>query len=184
MNRLLQGFLSAFLSAATLGAVSAFGDWIWSRFLRDGDPVAGVVHGAVIFVVLAVVLGCSAGSRRATVRLLAALPIVGVLLAAAFYPIAWSIGYLPALVVTWVAMWLALATLQRWARGGAESLGLTLARGVFAALGSGLAFWAISGIWTSPSPDPSYLWRFACWAFAFLPGFVALLALPPSSRHS
>ncbi len=54
----------------------------------------------------------------------------------------------------------------------------TLLRGVSAAIGSGLAFWAISGIWTDPAADPSYLWRFACWTFAFLPGFLALLLSP------
>ena len=100
------------------------------------------------------------------------------LLAAVFYPLAGAIGYLGALIVTWVAMWLALAALQRWARGASESLGLTALRGLLAALGSGLAFWAISGIWTNPAANPSYLWRFACWTFAFLPGFLGLLLLP------
>jgi hypothetical protein len=173
-----SGLVHALAGAAALGAVSTFGDWIWARYLRDGDPVAGVVHGAVIFLVLAAVLSWSAGTRRAAARLLAALPALGMSLAAAFYPVAWVIGYLGALIVTWLAMWLALAFLQRWARDGQESFGRTVQRGGIAAVGSGLAFWAISGIWTSPSPDPSYLWRFACWTFAFLPGFLALLLLP------
>ncbi len=178
MNQLPRGLLPAVASAAALGAVSTLGDWIWARYLRDGDPVAGVVHGAAIFVVLAVVLGASAGSMRATLRLMLALPAVGMLLAAAFYPLAGVAGYLGALIVTWVAMWLSLATLQRWARGSAEPWEHTLPRGVMAAIGSGLAFWAISGIWIDPAADPSYLWRFACWSFAFFPGFLALLLLP------
>lgn len=183
MNRLRRGPAPAVAGAAALGAVSTLGDWIWARYLRDGDAVAGVVHGAAIFLVLAAVLAWSAGSRRAAVRLLASLPAAGVLLAAAFYPLARAIGYLGALIVTWVAMWLALAVLQRWARGGGEGLGLTAARGALAAVGSGLAFWAISGIWTDPAADPSYLWRFACWTFAFLPGFLALLLLPCRVRE-
>lgn len=178
MHHLPRGLLPAVVSAAALGAVSTLGDWIWARYLRDGDPVAGVVHGAVIFLVLAVILGTSTGSRRATVRLLLALPATGVLLAAAFYPLAGIAGYLGALIVTWVAMWLALAALQRWARAGVEPWGRTLLRGALAAVGSGLAFWTISGIWTNPSANPSYLWRFACWTFAFLPGFLALLLVP------
>ena len=175
MRSLPRGLASAAFGAAVLGLVSTAGDWIWARYLRDGDPIAGVVHGAVIFLVLAAVLGRSAGSWRAARRLLIALPIAGILLAAAFYPLAMAIGYLGALIVTWVAMWLALAALQRWARGGVEPLRLSLLRGILAAVGSGLAFWAISGIWTDPAANPRYLWRFACWTFAFLPGFLALL---------
>ena len=51
-----------------------------------------------------------------------------------------AIGYLGALIVTWVAMWLALAALQRWARGGTEPLARSLTRGVLAAIGSGLVW--------------------------------------------
>ncbi len=178
MDRLPRGLAHAVLGAAALGAVSTLGDWIWARYLRDGSIVAGVVHGAVIFLVLAAILAWAAGSRRAAVRLLPSLPAAGVLLAAAFYPLARAIGYLGGLIVTWVVMWLVLAALQRWARGGGETPGRTALRGLLAAVGSGLAFWAISGVWTDPSPDPSYLWRFACWTFAFLPGFLALLLAP------
>ncbi len=79
------------------------------------------------------------------------------------------------MIVTWVAMWLSLAWLQRRARDSAESSVRTLTRGAAAALGSGLAFWAISGIWTGQQ-TAGYPLRLAYWTFAFLPGFVALLA--------
>jgi hypothetical protein len=55
---------------------------------------------------------------------------------------------------------------------------------VLAAVGSGLAFWAISGIWTRhEAGGPRYAYNFACWTLAFLPGFLALLlrARPPRS---
>ncbi len=182
MNSLPRGLVPALVGSAALGAVSTLGDWIWANYLRDGDPIAGIVHGAVIFQVLTAVLAWAAGSRRALRRLLPSLPAVGVLLAAAFYPLAYVIGYLAALIVTWVAMWLALATLQRWARDGVESWNRTMLRGALAAVGSGLAFWAISGIWTDPTADPSYPWRFACWTFAFLPGFLALSLFPVPDR--
>jgi hypothetical protein len=39
----------------------------------------------------------------------------------------------------------------------------------------GAAIYAISGIWTNPSPaGPNYLRNFASWTFAFFPGFAAL----------
>ncbi|MEO1370088.1 MAG: hypothetical protein AAFX50_23140, partial [Acidobacteriota bacterium] len=54
-----------------------------------------------------------------------------------------------------------------------------------AAVGSGLAFWAISDIWTKAQPGgPNYLWHFACWSFAFFPGFAALLLPLPGSSES
>ena len=41
---------------------------------------------------------------------------------------------------------------------------------------SGIAFYAISGIWTKPTPGgPDYLRHFGSWTVAFLPGFAALL---------
>ncbi len=159
-----------------LGVVSSFGDWLWANFIPDGAVAPGVAHGFVIFVILAVVLGWAAGGRGATRRLLVTLPLAGLAIAAAFYPLAAVVGYLGGLLVTWVAMWLALATLSRWARGGREGLGRALLPGVVAALLSGLAFWAISGIWTGPSPEVvNYLVRAGTWTFAFLPGFAALL---------
>ena len=159
-----------------LAAVSTFGDWLWTHYIPDGAVVPGVVHGAVIFLILGGVLAWGAGTWRAAARLLPTLPLAGVALAAVFYPLARLTGYVGALLVTWVLMWLTTAGLQRWARGGVESAGRTMARGVVAAVGSGLAFWAISGIWTQPSPTgPNYPWHFISWAIAFLPGFLALL---------
>ena len=178
------GILRAVVAAALLGIVSSFGDWLWANFLTDGAVVPGVVHGFVIFLILAVVLGRASGVPGATKRLLMTLPLAGLLIAAAFYPIAMGVGYVGGLLVTWVAMWLVLATLQRWARGGGESLGRALARGALAALLSGLAFWAISGIWTGPAPESvNYIVRAGYWTFAFLPGFAALLVgQPPASN--
>ena len=78
--------------------------------------------------------------------------------------------------------------LARWARQVGTALdarGLrarpagpagALARGVLAAVGSGAAFYAISGIWTDPRPGgPDYGHHFLSWTLAFLPGFLALL---------
>jgi len=46
---------------------------------------------------------------------------------------------------------------------------------------SGLAFYAISGIWTSPpTGGPDYPFHFASRTIAFLPGFLALLLTPGS----
>lgn len=162
-------------AAATLGVFSAIADWVWARYIPDGAVLPGVAHGVVVFVLLALVLGWAASTVGATTRLLATLPIAGLLIAAGFYPAAYALGYLGALIAAWIAMWLSLALLQSWARGGAESKARGLTRGLIAAAVSGLAFWAVSGMWTNPAAHANYLLRFFYWTFAFFPGFVALL---------
>jgi hypothetical protein len=86
-------------------------------------------------------------------------------------------GY-AAMFVLWMALWIAFGVLD--GRGLGEprrSMASSLVRGVLAAAGSGAAFYAISGIWQRhPSGAGDYAYRFACWTFAFLPGFLALLA--------
>lgn len=137
----------------------------------------------LFFVALALVLGWAANNRLVTTRLLTTLPPTGLVLAAAFYPLARVIGYLGALLVTWTGMWLALALLQRRARGGEGSAREAVLRGTAAALGSGLAFWAVSGMWTRPAHETGYGLRFAYWTVAFLPGMLALLSKGPRTSR-
>lgn len=163
-------------AALTLGALSTAGDWIWARWIADGAIIPGIVHGLLFFAALALVLGWAAGSRQVTNRLLGTLPPTGLVLAAAFYPFARVIGYLGALLVAWTGMWLALALLQRRAKGGEGSVRQAVLRGTAAAVGSGLAFWAVSGMWTRPADETGYGLRFVYWTVAFLPGLLALLS--------
>ena len=170
--------LRAFVAAACLGAVSTVGDWIWARWIPDGAVVPGIVHGLLFFVALAVVLGWAGGVQvqGSTRSLLATLPVAGLALAALFYPVAAAIGYLGGLLVTWAGMWLTLAWLLRRALHDRESGVRTLGRAAIAMIGSGLAFWAVSGMWTRPAAETGYGLRFVYWTIAFVPGLLALLA--------
>lgn len=168
------------VAAVTLGAFSTAADWVWSRYLTDGAVLPGVVHGILVFLLLALVLGWAAESRQVTWRLVRWLPLAGLLLAAAFYPLAHLLGYLGALLATWFGMWVTLAFLQRWARDGVETVATTLVRGLVAATSSGLAFWAVSGMWTDPAFSGGFGLRLSYWTFAFLPGFLALILRPSS----
>jgi len=173
---LKDGWGASLACAVTLGVFSSLGDWIWANYITDGAVIPGVVHGLLIFLLLAVVLGLAAGEKLALRRLLFTLPLSGLVIAASFYPIAMVVGYIGGLLVTWAAMWLTLALLQRWSRSRTEPLGRSLARAGAAMILSGLAFWAISGIWTGAAQQPvNYIVRAGYWAFAFLPGFLALL---------
>ncbi len=184
VRTLLRELRPSLAAAGVLGLLSTLGDWIWARFIPDGAVLPGVIHGVLVFLILALILGLAAKSRTALRRLLLSLPIAGLLLAAAFYPLAHVLGYLGALLATWIAMWLTLALLQRWARDHTEAVQRALLRGLVAAVASGLAFWAVSGIWTDPTIQTSYLLRVVYWTFAFFPGFLALLWAQPAGRSS
>ena len=93
--------------------------------------------------------------------------------AASFYLLAPLMRY-SAMFVAWGVLWILIAyldgpILRRTASGPA------LARGLAAAVLSGLAFYAVSGMWTNWNPDTiNYLDHYARWVVAFLPGFLAL----------
>jgi hypothetical protein len=77
-----------------------------------------------------------------------------------------------------MALWAGFAFLHGRALGEPRtSVSEVLLRGTIAAVASGLAFYAISGIWSHPhrAGGPDYLRNFGSWTVAFLPGFLALL---------
>lgn len=166
--------LHALGAALLLGAVMTVGDFVWAYFDVRHSVLAGVVHGAVMCLCIGAVLGARAG--RLGTGLLAG-PAIGVLAAATFYAAAPTLRW-GAMLPAWMLFWICFAALQPWLashRMGPALLGGALLRGVIAAVLSGLAFYAISGIWTSPAPGgPDYPIHFAYWSFAFLPGFLAL----------
>jgi hypothetical protein len=176
----VSSILAAAGAALLLGGVMTAGDWIWAYFGLRHRMYTGIAHGALMCLFIGAIIGSRAG--RPLPGLLAG-PLVGVIAAGLFYVLAPAMRY-SAMVPAWMLFWILFAFLQRWLSGG--SLGVTLLRGVAAAVISGLAFYAISGIWTRPSPGgPNYLVHFLYWSFAFLPGFLSLFighAARPTSR--
>ena len=166
---MVQGMVSAVGAALFLGVVMTLGDFIWEYFRVRHSTWAGVSHGAAMCLCIGAVIGARNG--RLMAGLLAG-PLVGVLAAATFYVLAPTFGW-GAMLPAWMIFWICFAVLQyAFSR---ELLHRALVRGVAAAVLSGLAFYAISGIWTRPAPGgPNYLVHFASWAFAFLPGFLVL----------
>ena len=167
--------LSAAAAALFLGAVMTAGDFVWAYFDVRHSMWAGVAHGALMCLCIGGVLGVRA--RRLLPGLIAG-PLIGVLAAAAFYAIAPTLGW-GAMLPAWMLFWICFALLQRFLL--AETLARALARGAVAAVLSGLAFYAISGIWTRPAPGgPNYALHFVSWTVAFAPGFVTLFFRAPA----
>jgi len=162
--------VAAAMAALALGAVMALGDVLWAAMQLRHRAVYGIVHGAVMCLCLGVAVGLRV--RRPIAGALAG-PVIGVAAAVAFYVLVRWLG-LAAMFPAWMLFWILFALLQRQLRPD-ETLTRAAQRGVIAAILSGLAFYAISGIWTRPSPEgPNVLVHFAAWSFAFFPGFLVL----------
>jgi hypothetical protein len=167
----------AIVAAIALGAVMTAGDWTWAVLDLRHTILYGVVHGAV----MCLCLGAAIGIRERRVAAgIAAGPLIGVAAAAAFYLLApWL--RLSAMFPAWMLFWICFAFLQahmrklgNWTRNEGSTISVVI-RGVIAAVLSGLAFYAISGIWTRHDPGgPTYAWNFLAWSFAFFPGFAVL----------
>lgn len=159
----------AIAAAVLLGVVMTFGDFVWAALRLPHLRAYGVVHGAVMCLFFGLVIGWRSGRIAAGA---VAGPIIGVVAALVFYALAWKLRYV-ALLPAWMSFWILFAFFQQWL-SRAESPGAAALRGTVAAVLSGLAFVAISGIWTRPSAVPQYHVNLAAWSFAFLPGFLSL----------
>jgi hypothetical protein len=166
----MKSIRDAVVASLFLGAVMAFGDLAWAAMHLQHRMAYGLVHGAVMCLCLGLAIGIRA--RKPGAAALAG-PVIGVLAAGAFYLLAPSLR-MTAMFPAWMLFWILFALLQQRLRGN-EGLGGAAVRGLLAATLSGLAFYAISGIWTGPSHDsPRVAVHFAAWSFAFLPGFLVL----------
>ncbi len=186
----ISGGTATVSAALILAAISTFADLVWALWIPAHRAVFGLIHGALLFMLLGVVLGVLAaragndGHGGTTVVLTAAGELLaGLGGAAVFYVLYGAIGW-AAMFAAWMWVWMITAFINRWARGSTEGLGLTLARGVAAAVLSGAAFWAISGIWLGGSTrNPNYALNFVSWFIAFLPGFACLLLERSAGRQ-
>jgi hypothetical protein len=175
----MNAWLAALVGALTLAAVSTAGDFVWANWRVRHLAFYGVLHGVAIFLAAGCYLGWLVARPGAGA-------IAGVLAGAAgagsFYLMRPFIGF-SAMFVSWVLIWIALGIINPMLRHGHPrgvvlvSVPPIMLRGVIAALASGAAFYAVSGMWFpfDPSTAADYAEHFLRWTIAFLPGFAALL---------
>jgi len=183
----VRGVVPALVGSLLIAALSTLGDFIWARYIPAHRPLFGILHGVALCAAIGLVLGAV---RSLPMRGVVAGGAIGLGAASGYYLLARIMGY-TAMFVLWMALWAAFGFLIGRGLGGSPSrTGEALARGGLAAIGSGLAFYAISGIWSRPPPGgPDYAYHFLCWTVAFLPGFLALLvrrrngASPPGDTN-
>jgi cobalamin biosynthesis protein CobD/CbiB len=165
----------AVLGALVTAAVSTAGDYLWANVLPHGRPVYWFAHAIVLFATVGACLGWPSRKRLAGA---AGAALIGCIATLGFYLLQPLIGY-SAMFVLFVALWLALGVLTGRVLQRHDSINRVLARSALAAAGSGLGFYAISGIWFPFHPHGwDYARHFVSWTVAYLPAFAALLAGP------
>jgi hypothetical protein len=170
---------AALVASVFLGIVATAGDFVWEYWNIRHTAVYGAIHGAVFCLAIGAAIGVRA--RRILPAVVAG-PLIGVLAAGVFYALAPTMR-MQAMFPAWMLFWLCFALLQRQLH--AEPAGPAIARGVAAAVLSGVAFYLVSGIWTDRAPGgPDYLRNLLSWTFAFFPGFAALFWPTGSSSSS
>jgi hypothetical protein len=164
---------AALVGAVVTAAVSTIGDYLWANVLPHRQPAYWFAHGVLLFMTVGICLG--APSRKGLAGAIGGV-VIGSAAVAGFYFLQPLIGY-SALFVLFVALWLALGVLTGQVLQRRDSLRAVIVRSTLAAVGSGLGFYVISGIWFPFDPHGlDYAKHFAYWTLAYLPGFSALLA--------
>jgi hypothetical protein len=169
--------------ALVMAAVTTAGDYAWFEFGIRHTPVAGVLHGIVLLGTLGAILGYLApseveGSRRVGIGVIGGI-VAGAIGALMFYALWRALGW-GAMFMAWSAVWMGLAAfdslvLRRPGPPHSRTPNSSwVARGLAAAVLGGVAFYMISGIWTSHAEHPNYLWHFVSWFIAWWPGLAAL----------
>jgi hypothetical protein len=167
----MTGFAASIGGALAMAAVSTVGDFIWANWIARPRMIFGLTHGTVLFLCMGFYLGAIA--RKPAIGAVAG-ALIGFIAAGSFYLLAPLAGY-SVMFFVWVALWAAFGALHRWLQRERGTVRHTFLRGAAAALSSGLAFYAISGIWRPFHPHGwDYGVHFVAWTIAFLPGFLAL----------
>lgn len=151
--------------------VATLGDFVWFEYGVVHTPAHGILHGAVLLLAVGLVLGDHA---RARARGAAGGVAAGVAGALVFYAVVGPAGYLGALVAAWVFMWIVLAAVAAWLHGELMRVRRWILPGALAAVGSGITFYLVSGIWTDHPSARNYVWHLVAWTIAWAPGVFAL----------
>jgi len=158
--------------------VATLADYTWYTLHVRHSIATGIIHGAVLLTAVGAVLGLDAGRVVKGLPIGALSGIGGALIYYLLVALFDRRTYGTAIPASWVGMWLTVALLDgRWLRAPQRrSWGEIAARGVLAAVVSGVAFYLVlNTLWgRPPAGGRNYFVQFAAWVVAWAPGLLAL----------
>lgn len=181
-------FQEALGGGLIMAVVCTVFDWVWNEVIPIEHNllitlVAGLAHGAILFIILGAYLG---GLHKGTspqrgaigglaVGLAASVPFYGLfpILALVCGP---ELAFCITLMVLWLWLWILLAYLNGRLSGASPSPQDSAIRGCVAALISAPGFFWIIALWAGREDGYNYLCAFAAWLLSFGPSLLALLA--------
>ena len=163
----------AVAGAVVTAAVSTIGDYLWANVIPHRVVVYWFAHAIVLFATIGACLGLP--SRKPIVGAAACI-VIGCSATLSYWFLQPLLGYAGAMFFLFCGMWLAIGVLTGRILERRDSMQTVVIRSTIAALGSGVGFYAISGIWMPFDPHGwDYLRHFLSWIVAYLPAFAALL---------
>jgi hypothetical protein len=169
---MLRVLTPALIGSVLLATLSTVADYVWFLDIPRHQVLSGSIHGAVLFAALGAYLGWRKG--KFAVGLVGGL-LSGVIAALSFYALAPLGGY-NMMLVSWVLLWIMLATLQTYLDGRldvAKAAGRGIVTSIAAALGFAVVLFQLYRGW--PPESFSVFRHFMAWSMAYLPGLYVLL---------
>jgi len=168
--------------------VATLGDYTWYTLHVRHSITTGIVHGAVLLTAVGAVLGLDAGRVVKGLPIGALSGIGGALIYYLLVALFDGQTYGTAIPASWVGMWLIVALLDgRWLRAPQRRPWAEIAaRGVLAAVASGVAFYLVMNtLWgRPPAGGRNYFVQCAAWVVAWAPGLLALTAGRRANRRA
>jgi hypothetical protein len=163
-----------------VAAVSTASDYTWYEIGVEHRMATGIVTGVVMLMAVGGALGWAVGRVVPGLWLGVVAGLIGAL---AYYALVPALGQ-RAMIAAWASLWIILAIGEgRLIRPGRRPWADAVARGVVAAVASGLAFYLVADdLWgRPPAGGRNYALQFGRWLIAWAPGILAI-ALPPRGR--
>jgi hypothetical protein len=162
----------AVFGSLLLAILSTVADYVWFLNIPQHQVSSGAIHGATLFAALGAYLGFRKG-KTGTGALGGLLS--GLIAALSFYALAPFGGY-NVMLVSWLLLWILLATLQTYLDGRLD-MAKAFLRGIItavvAAIGFGVVLFELYRGWP-PQSFPVFK-HFIAWSMAYLPGLYVLL---------
>ncbi len=162
----------ALIGSMLLAVLSTVADYVWFLNIPQHQVSSGMIHGSALFAALGGYLGWRKG--RVVPGIIGGL-VSGMLAALSFYALAPLGGY-SMMIVSWVLLWIMLASLQTHLDGRLD-MPKAIGRGVVTAIAAGLGFavvlFQLYRGW--PPAEFPVIRHFVAWSMAYLPGLYVLL---------